>query len=549
MSSPPSPPRALAPEGILTSSTTTSGAPAPRLALSLDTNPAPVPAGSVPATGSGSDTSPAHGTSLSASSDLRLTGLSVATTLSLPGAPATAAESPVRSGRRSKTHVASACINCKRAHLSCDVQRPCARCVASGKQDTCIDVQHKKRGRPRLREEGELRVQQPGPVRTAEPVIAGPATSAARPTAETRHRRGESFRSLRSQASDESTGYAATTPRQFLSTALPPPFAAQPLAPTPARPAFEIATALLNTDMVIIRANIQFEQILFGGQPVRGRHISDIATPADAESFLTIRNRLRAERESREPTFMPPILRPGQDPLVGIPETDADRYTQGLSDRTYIWTYAQPAGRFETFPVRVRQAKASTYFVVVTLPSFRPVEPRTSPMYPMHAPPLLFGPPLQTHSALPPRQSGSLSAPPFTPLPFASPTAMTQPQGDPIQALSSRTYPPPQPFLPYQAQQQPQPMFYSTAPLTPRLPVAEPPTEPTAFTPRSLPIESLRVMEAPPLNLPPIGARPVTAGPSASQEMKGLSEEEDGGPNLRSPRKRRRVGIRDVLQR
>ena len=39
-----------------------------------------------------------------------------------------------RAVRRSKAHVASACINCKRAHLSCDVQRPCARCVASGKQ-------------------------------------------------------------------------------------------------------------------------------------------------------------------------------------------------------------------------------------------------------------------------------------------------------------------------------------------------------------------------------------------------------------------------------
>jgi len=42
--------------------------------------------------------------------------------------------SSARGGRRSKTHVASACINCKRAHLSCDVQRPCARCMASGKQ-------------------------------------------------------------------------------------------------------------------------------------------------------------------------------------------------------------------------------------------------------------------------------------------------------------------------------------------------------------------------------------------------------------------------------
>lgn len=44
-----------------------------------------------------------------------------------------------RSGRKPRGHVASACVNCKKAHLSCDVHRPCSRCVASGKQvrSTC----------------------------------------------------------------------------------------------------------------------------------------------------------------------------------------------------------------------------------------------------------------------------------------------------------------------------------------------------------------------------------------------------------------------------
>lgn len=44
-----------------------------------------------------------------------------------------------RTGRKANIHVASACVNCKRAHLSCDVQRPCTRCVALGKQvgSTC----------------------------------------------------------------------------------------------------------------------------------------------------------------------------------------------------------------------------------------------------------------------------------------------------------------------------------------------------------------------------------------------------------------------------
>ena len=50
-------------------------------------------------------------------------------------------------GKRQK-HVRKACIHCKKAHLACDEARPCKRCVHLGKTD-CIDVEHKRRGRPR----------------------------------------------------------------------------------------------------------------------------------------------------------------------------------------------------------------------------------------------------------------------------------------------------------------------------------------------------------------------------------------------------------------
>ncbi|KAJ1797533.1 hypothetical protein LPJ59_003080 [Coemansia sp. RSA 2399] len=62
------------------------------------------------------------------------------------------AAKPLRTRRGAKPHVPSACTNCKKAHLACDLQRPCRRCVNSGKCDTCKDVQHKKRGRPRSKD-------------------------------------------------------------------------------------------------------------------------------------------------------------------------------------------------------------------------------------------------------------------------------------------------------------------------------------------------------------------------------------------------------------
>jgi hypothetical protein len=39
-----------------------------------------------------------------------------------------------------KANVSSACGPCKRAHLACDVGRPCKRCINMGKEDQCEDV-------------------------------------------------------------------------------------------------------------------------------------------------------------------------------------------------------------------------------------------------------------------------------------------------------------------------------------------------------------------------------------------------------------------------
>lgn len=42
-----------------------------------------------------------------------------------------------------RTKVAVACTNCKKAHVACNLERPCRRCVAMDKD--CIDTLHKKR--------------------------------------------------------------------------------------------------------------------------------------------------------------------------------------------------------------------------------------------------------------------------------------------------------------------------------------------------------------------------------------------------------------------
>ncbi|PGH18415.1 hypothetical protein AJ79_00484 [Helicocarpus griseus UAMH5409] len=104
---------------------------------------------------------------------------------------------PPRSTRRAKAHVASACVNCKRKHLGCDSARPCRRCISAGKETTCVDVVHKRRGRPPLKAEE-------GPLRPYEPTFNHPETSRPQPHSTSpisqfysSHRRASSSREIR----------------------------------------------------------------------------------------------------------------------------------------------------------------------------------------------------------------------------------------------------------------------------------------------------------------------------------------------------------------
>ena len=379
--------------------------------------------------------------------------------------------------------------------------------------------------------------------------VSGPST--ARPIAGTMHRRTDSLRSLRSQTSDTSSASALPTP------SFPPPLGFPPLVPQPrfnlqqpplpsaGLSPIDVPTAYLDLDFAFLRANQAFLQVVSSGQDVLGRNLSSAVAPADTESFPSIRNRLRGEREAREPAYMPPILQAGGDPLQGVSEMDVDRLTQSFADHTYTWTRSQPNSARDTFPARVRLAKAAVYFVVVTLPTFRPVPLYQSPVpaAPFAAPPSFP----MTEGYIPQREGATQSAPPTFYQPYPSAGGLPPLERPLEQSRTYPSYPLQQAYPPYQ---QPRP------PTTPRLPVAEPPTETTPFTPPAVPREVMRPPGLP-MQLPPLIA--TSAGPSGpsglrpteaqAQQVSSSEEEGDDGQRLRSPKKRRRVGIDDVLQR
>ena len=457
-------------------------------------------------------------------------------------------------------------------------------------KDTCYDVAHKKRGRPRLRDESSFGVERSMPSSTAPVTAPMPMSTPTRPIAATRQRRAESFRSIHSMTSEESSSYGPPTP-SFLPRP-PVPFQTPLSFQSPAYPTTsplmgpEIPTALLDLDFVILRANASFQQIMADDRDLTRTRLHEIAAPADSESFMSIRTRLRGEREARQPSYLPPIVSSGEDPLGGVLDRDVESLTRGFSDHTYQWVQLKSGPRgAQTFPARVRLAKAATYFAVVSLPSFRPIERAPLPPPPSQ---YSFGPPLPSaEEAMRQRRRPSLTH--SAPTSMFQPGDMAHPQPRHVHRRApsfSRNFPPLHLQYPSQASHQHQhpqpPQFLHSQPiigssLEPRTLPTEPAFHAAPYGPHGVP-SAPPGMHAPPPGpalprdvrlLPPIAtspaqgpAPPVPPGPSSMPPLHepnpapttgtrrriSESDEDSESRRLQSPRKRRRMGIDEVLQ-
>ncbi|KAF2706634.1 hypothetical protein K504DRAFT_385630 [Pleomassaria siparia CBS 279.74] len=318
---------------------------------------------------------------------------------------------PSKPARRTKAHVASACVNCKKAHLSCDVQRPCGRCVASGKQDSCKDVQHKKRGRPRLRDDKEFGRGDDGrPTHThllgAPPALGSDQFAQQPPAFPSSHRATDPLRVVGRQArgSDDSSN---TRLQSISSSAGGTPTSAGgyggALYGSGPNMAYQsLPVAFLNLDLVVLKSNQAFQDLVAFLGDVRGKSLSDLLESRQVDVLHRVRNELRDERDEREPAYMAPITPLGQDPVQSIAERDVDHVSQGFVDRPFILNFKLPNGHYQSLQTQIRLAKTSLYFVTLVV----------------HTPSRPVGPPLLTQHLAPPtpiRASQTLSAPTTAP--------------------------------------------------------------------------------------------------------------------------------------
>ncbi|KAH6067606.1 hypothetical protein HBI67_083080 [Parastagonospora nodorum] len=469
--------------------------------------------------------------------------------------------------RRTKAHVASACVNCKKAHLSCDVQRPCGRCVASGKQDTCKDVQHKKRGRPRLRDDRDFSRPEEG--RPPNQILGAVSASGPEPYF-------TPYSGLHPQRALDPPQFSGRSGEEHVpnvSQHTPVsngglPVAASPYAAGPNLAYQALPVAFLNLDLVIQKSNEAFQELVNFLGDLRGKHLGELLETRQNESLQRLRNELQEERDQREPTYMAPITPVGQDPwrpvMESLVDRDVDHVSQGSADRPMYLSFRTASGQPQSLQVQIRLAKTSLYFVTLVVRSpLRPSGPslqtkQLGPPTPIHASQTMSAPTtgpvrdLTTHQARPPSSTGSAPSSPYfnfssvrTSLPAFSPSSYGSSPSyrySPTTggAVDSSYFPPPA-----QLGAGAYPSPYARNP--------------------SITSEPLRQLNRPAnlegLHLPPIRTGPAPLGSPLHLEHPGATERELVRRRASSPRadqrrpetppeagKRRRLNIQEVLE-
>ncbi|KAI5805142.1 hypothetical protein EDC01DRAFT_358657 [Geopyxis carbonaria] len=312
---------------------------------------------------------------------------------------------PYTTPRRPKSHVASACVNCKKAHLACDNRRPCPRCVGLGKQESCVDVQHKKRGRPRLRDERAhsfevAHMQRQGSVVSP---LASPTTHRvikAHPVDNVRTYRRSSLTPKEEVENLASSYFEVRSPRGPWRNDLPP----QPPSP---------AVAYFTTDLVVAKSTEPLRELLgCSATDLDGfKSLFDIVLTTDRDKVYRLSSRIQEEMAQRGLKAHPSSQ--VYQVVQAIGEDEAAAAVQGSKLHSESLHLRHPNGQYLKIRIRANLAVTSVCYVVI-------VFSMTNEM----PPPLQLNPSCLTGSGIQQSQHSSKSVQLAQP-PLTSPSLIT----------------------------------------------------------------------------------------------------------------------------
>ncbi|KXJ92180.1 hypothetical protein Micbo1qcDRAFT_60062 [Microdochium bolleyi] len=313
----------------------------------------------------------------------------------------TTPRSSPKAQRKTKGHVASACVPCKRAHLRCDAQRPCSRCISNGKDDACVDVQHKKRGRPRLRDDREPRFDTSRYAHADDSAsrrssLYSPATSSG-PSYEDALRRNQSYRVIKSQPSEAEIPDYHGIERHHMNSTFP-----HTTASSTGRD--QDPVAFLTLDLTIANASEPFFEML-GSRDIIGRRLLEIVSAHERDRLAALQTSLQAEQNQREPKYLPPIfIREETDHVVRSLPLSADALSRFRLDRFETITFLTANGQLKPCLNRIGLAKEGSIYFVILRPELSTHRPHdtTQAFRPRNVPPAaqpVPRPPISPYSA------------------------------------------------------------------------------------------------------------------------------------------------------
>ena len=242
-------------------------------------------------------------------------------------------------------------------------QRPCSRCLSNGKEDACVDVQHKKRGRPRLRDDShrgfETRFPHPAEAPIRRPVsLYSPASVP--PAFEDPLRRSQSYRVLKSHPNEPVPPRYIERGSAADANVFPPPLSIPQRVVEP--------VAFLTTELEFAKVSASFLEAI-GSQPILGRRLVEVVNVAERDRVVALQRALQDEQGRKEPNYLPPIFgKQETERVIQSLPFSPESISRFQLDRQDFFTFAAPDGQQRSFPVRIGLAKEdSIYFVVMWL--------------------------------------------------------------------------------------------------------------------------------------------------------------------------------------
>jgi len=127
--------------------------------------------------------------------------------------------------------------------------------------------------------------------------------------------------------------------------------------------------AYLNLDLRILRSNAAFQSLFSGGSDSVGRNLADLLDTSYDGALQRLRTDLRAERQHKDHTYLPPIISDAeQDAVHRVSESEIERVSEGFHDRVESYAFLLSNGQAQVMPARIRLARTTHFFVTLVLP-------------------------------------------------------------------------------------------------------------------------------------------------------------------------------------